>query len=57
MEKNFNVNEFIFGRTKAEKKLEVLDNLNANDLRMATNDTILRIFKECRGMDVDGKHR
>jgi hypothetical protein len=57
MEKNFNVNEFIFGRTKAEKKLEVLDNLSANDLRMATNDTILRIFKECRGKDDDGKPR
>jgi len=57
MEKRFNVNEFVFGRTKAEKKLEVLDNLSANDLRMATNETILRIFKECRGKDDDGKPR
>ena len=55
MEKNFNVNEFIFGRTKAEKKLAVLDQLGDNDLRKATNDTILRIFKECRGKDSDGK--
>ena len=57
MEKNFNVNEFIFGRTKAEKKLAVLDQLSDNDLRKATNDTILRIFKECRGKDDDGKPR
>ena len=57
MEKNFNVNEFVFGRTKAEKKLEVLDSLNGTELRKATNDTILRIFKECRGKDDDGKPR
>ena len=57
MEKNFNVNEFIFGRTKAEKKLAVLDQLSGNDLRKATNETILRIFKECRGKDDDGKPR
>jgi hypothetical protein len=55
MEKKFNVNEFIFGRTKAEKKLEVLDNLSGSELRKATNETILRIFKECRGKDSDGK--
>lgn len=54
MEKNINVNEFIFGRTKAEKKLEVLDQLSGNDLRRATNDTILRIFKECRGKNDNG---
>lgn len=57
MEKNINVNEFIFGRTKAEKKLEVLDQLSGNDLRKATNETILRIFKECRGKDDNGKPR
>jgi hypothetical protein len=55
MEKRFNVNEFIFGRTKAEKKLEVLDNLSGSELRKATNGTILRIYKECRGKDSDGK--
>ena len=55
MEKRFNINEFVFGRTKAEKKLEVLDNLSGNELRKATNETILRIFKECRGKDSDGK--
>ena len=57
MEKSFNINEFVFGRTKAEKKLEVLDSLNGSELRKATNDTILRIFKECRGKDDDGKPR
>ena len=55
MEKVFNVNEFIFGRTKAEKKLEVLDSLNGYELRKATNDTMLRIYRECRGKDSDGK--
>lgn len=55
MGKNFNVNEFVFGRTKAEKKLQVLDSLNGQELRKATNDTILRIYKECRGKDSDGK--
>ena len=55
MDKNFNVNEFVFGRTKAEKKLQVLDSLNGQELRKATNDTILRIYKECRGKDSDGK--
>ena len=55
MEKKFNVNEFIFGRTKAEKKLEVLDTLSGSELRKVTNDTILRIYKECRSKDSDGK--
>lgn len=55
MEKKINVNEFIFGRTKAEKKLEVLDDLNGRELRMVTNETMLRIYKECRGKDSDGK--
>lgn len=56
MEK-INVNEFIFGRTKAEKKLEVLNQLSGNELCKATNETILRIFKECRGKDDEGKPR
>ena len=55
MEKNFNVNEFVFGRTKAEKKLEVLDTLSKQELRKVTDKTILRIYKECRGKDSDGK--
>lgn len=55
MEKNFNVNEFVFGRTKAEKKLKVLDNLSDSELRKVTNETMLRIYKECRGKDSDGK--
>ena len=55
MEFKKNINEFIFGRTRAEKKLEVLDSLNGQELRKVTNDTILRIYKECRGKDSDGK--
>lgn len=44
-----NVNEFIFGRTKAEKKLAVLDSLSDADIRKATSATILRIYNECHG--------
>jgi hypothetical protein len=55
MEKRFSINEFVFGRTKAEKKLEVLDSLSGNELRKVTDETILRIYKECRGKDSDGK--
>jgi len=57
MEKRFDINEFIFGRTKPEKKLEVLDSLSGAELRNATNETILRIYKECRGKDSDGNPR
>lgn len=57
MKQAFNINEFLFGRTKAEKKLEVLDSLNGTELRKATDATILRIFKECRGKDGNGKPR
>ena len=53
--KNINVNEFVFGRTKAEKKLEVLDAMSDIDIRKVTDATILRIYKECRGKDSDGK--
>lgn len=53
--KNINVNEFIFGRTRAEKKLEVLDAMSDIDIRKVTDATILRIYKECRGKDSDGK--
>ena len=55
MEKKINVNEFIFGRTKAEKKLQVLDAMSDNDIRKTSDATILRIYKECRGKDSDGK--
>ena len=55
MKQAFNINEFVFGRTKAEKKLEVLDSLNGTELRKTTDATILRIYKECRGKDSDGK--
>lgn len=54
MEKRINVNEFIFGRTKAEKKLQVLDAMSDNDIRKTSDATILRIYKECRGKDSDG---
>ena len=55
MAQAFNINEFVFGRAKAEKKVEVLDSLNGTELRKATDATILRIYKECRGKDSDGK--
>ena len=55
MENRINVNEFIFGRTKAEKKLQVLDAMSDNDIRKTSDATILRIYKECRGKDSDGK--
>lgn len=55
MEKRFNINEFIFGRTRAEKKLETLDTLNQQALMSVTDNTIMRIYKECRGKDSDGK--
>ena len=47
MEKN--INEFLFGRTKAEKKLEVINNLSVRDLLNVTDATILRIYNECHG--------
>jgi hypothetical protein len=55
MEKSINVNEFIFGRTRAQKKLEVLDAMSDIDIRKVTDATLLRIYKECRGKDCDGK--
>ena len=50
-----NVNEFIFGRTRAEKKLQVLDSMSDADICKVSNASILRIYKECRGKDSDGK--
>lgn len=49
------INKFIFGRTRAQKKLEVLDAMSDIDIRKVTDATILRIYKECRGKDSDGK--
>lgn len=49
MEKNIDINKFLFGRTKAEKKLEVINNLSVRDLFNVTDATILRIYKECHG--------
>jgi hypothetical protein len=57
MEKNININEFVFGRTKAEKKISVIDTLSDDEIRKTAESTILRIFKECRGKDDDGKPR
>ena len=49
MEKNIDINKFLFGRTKAEKKLEVINNLSVRDLFNVTDATILRIYNECHG--------
>ena len=43
------INKFLFSRTKAEKKLKVLDRLSGSELRKVTNETMLRIYNECRG--------
>lgn len=43
------INKFLFGRTKPNKKLEVIKAMSDNDIRKATSATILRIYKECRG--------
>ena len=49
MEKQIDVNKFLFGRTNPNKKLEVLDNLSSADIKKASAATILRIYNECRG--------
>ena len=45
---NININEFLFGRTRAEKKLETIKAMSDADIRKATSVTILRIYKECK---------
>jgi hypothetical protein len=55
MEKN--INEFVFGRTKAEKKISVIDTLSDDEIRKTAESTILRIFKECKGKDAEGNPR
>ena len=47
------INVFIFGNTNAEKKLQVINEMPASDIRKATQLTILRIVKEC--MDKESK--
>lgn len=51
--KAININKFLFGRTKAEKKLQVINEMSASDIRKTTSDTILRIVRECK--DEQGK--
>lgn len=46
---NININDFIFGRTKAEKKLEVIKATSDAEMHSVRPETILRIYKECRG--------
>jgi hypothetical protein len=53
MVQSININEFLFGRTKAEKKLEVIKNLSAKEVMNVNDATIIRIYKECR----DGRDR
>jgi len=53
MVQSININEFLFGRTKAEKKLEVIKNLSTKEVMNVNDATIIRIYKECR----DGRDR
>lgn len=55
MAKSININEFLFSRTRAEKKLETIKQMSDEEIRKATSETILRIYKECRSKDCDGK--
>ena len=48
MEKNININEFLFSRTRANKKLEVIKAMSDNDIRKTNAATMLRIYKECK---------
>ena len=43
-----NINDFLFGRTKAEKKLQVIDSLSDKEIRDTTSATIKRIINECK---------
>jgi hypothetical protein len=49
MEKNnyIDINKMVFSNTPAENKLHYINTLSKEEIRKATNDTILRIFKEC----------
>ena len=51
MEKVVDVNKFLFGKTEARKKLEVINTLNDLAICRATNTTILRIVRGCKGND------
>jgi hypothetical protein len=48
MEKNnyIDINKMVFSNTPAENKLHFIKTLSKEEIRKATNDTILRIFKE-----------
>lgn len=47
MEKFIDINKMVFSNTPAENKLHFIKTLSKEEIRKATNDTILRIFKEC----------
>ena len=47
--KSININEFLFGRTRAAKKLEVINSMSNEEIRKTSESTILRIVKECKG--------
>ena len=49
MEKFIDINKMVFSDTPAENKLHYIKTLSKEEIRKATNDTILRIYNECRG--------
>ena len=49
MEKFIDINKMVFSNTPAENKLHYINTLSKEEIRKATNDTILRIYNECRG--------
>jgi hypothetical protein len=61
MEKFIDINKMVFSDTPAENKLHYIKTLSKEEIRKATNDTILRIYNECRGdrdrFYIDGSRR
>ena len=55
MKQTININNLLFSRTRAAKKLEIIRNLSNAEIRNTTEATMLRIYKECRGKSSDGK--
>jgi hypothetical protein len=54
MEQKIDINRFIFGRTRAEKKLETIKAMSDLEVRRATSATMLRIIKEmCKIVESD----
>lgn len=49
MENFIDINKMVFSNTPAENKLHYIKTLSKEEIRKATNDTILRIYNECKG--------